>query len=205
MCRSANIIYVDINAQYINFGKIRHYSMGLNTLLLWLKNWAHFLGICSSVNTLGPRQNGRHFLDIFKWIFMNASVWIPIKFSLQFVPKGPVDNIPSLIQIMSWRRPGNEPLSEPMIVILSTRPQWVNYQATDYCIIKSNKIVGSHTFISHYEWKLCTHCDIYMFSANVYHYIYTYIYLINTFLLNWSVRDFSVYSLFFSIYRGQQM
>ena len=48
-----------------------------------------------------------------------------------FVPKCPIDNIPSLVQIMAWRRPGNKPLSEPMFVrlpthICVTRPQWVN-------------------------------------------------------------------------------
>ena len=40
-------------------------------------------------------------------------------------------NIPSLVQIMAWRRPGDRPLSEPMMVswttyICVTRPQWVN-------------------------------------------------------------------------------
>ena len=41
------------------------------------------------VNTLKQRQNGHHFLDdIFKYIFLNANVWILIKISLKFVPKG---------------------------------------------------------------------------------------------------------------------
>ena len=85
-----------------------------------------------SVNTLRPRQNGRHFPDdIFKWIFLNENVWIPIKISLKFVPKVPINNIPALVQIMAWRRPGDKPLSEPMMVCLLkhicvTRPKWVN-------------------------------------------------------------------------------
>ena len=83
------------------------------------------------INTLRPRQNGRHFPDDnFKWIFLNENDWIPIKITLKFVPKGPVDNIPALVQIMAWRRPGDKPLSEPMMVSLTThvcvaRPQWV--------------------------------------------------------------------------------
>ena len=83
-------------------------------------------------NTLRPRQNGRHFADdIFKCIFLNENVWISIKISLKFVPKGRINNIPSLVQIMVWRRPGDKPLSEPMMVSLPThicvtRPQWVN-------------------------------------------------------------------------------
>ena len=85
-----------------------------------------------SVDTLRPRQNGRHFADdIFKYIFLNENVWIPIKISLKFVPKGRTNNIPALVQIMAWRRPGDKPLSEPMMVSLPThicvtRPQWVN-------------------------------------------------------------------------------
>ena len=65
------------------------------------------------INTLRPRQNGRYFADdIFKWIFLNENVWISIKISLKFVPQGSINNIPSLVQIMAWRRPGNKPLSE---------------------------------------------------------------------------------------------
>ena len=76
--------------------------------------------------------NGRHFADdIFKSIFLNENVWIPIKISLKFVPKGPINNNPALLQVMAWRRPGDKPLSEPMMVRLPThicvsRPQWVN-------------------------------------------------------------------------------
>ena len=84
------------------------------------------------VNTLRQRQNGRHFADnIFKCSFLNENVWIPFKISLKFVPKDPINNIPALVQIMAWRRPGDKPLSEPLMVSLTTnicitRPQWVN-------------------------------------------------------------------------------
>ena len=56
--------------------------------------------------------------DIFKCILLNENVWIPIKFSLHFVPKSPMNNVPTLVQIMAWRRPGDKPLSEPMMVSL---------------------------------------------------------------------------------------
>ena len=69
------------------------------------------------INTLRPRQNGRHFTDdIFKCIFLNENISFPIKVSLKFVPKGPINNIPSLVQKMDWRRSGDKPLSEPMMV-----------------------------------------------------------------------------------------
>ena len=58
------------------------------------------------VNTLRPRQNGRHFPDdIFNWIFLNENVWISINISLKFVPRGQINNIPTLVQVMAWRRP----------------------------------------------------------------------------------------------------
>ena len=85
-------------------------------------------------NTLRPRRDGRHFPDdIFKRIFLNENVWILIKISLKFVPKGPINNIPALVQIMAWRRPGDKPLFEPMMASLLThiwvtRPQWANSQ-----------------------------------------------------------------------------
>ena len=105
------------------------------------------------VNTLRPRQNAQHFPDdIFKCIFLTENVWISIGISLMFVPKGPINNIPALVQIMAWCQPGDKPLSEPMIVSLLmhtcvTRPQWVN------C---------SKLWIWHYIMRLCigiSHCQ----------------------------------------------
>ena len=80
--------------------------------------------------TLRPRQNGRHFTDDnFKRVVLNENARIAIEISLKFVPKGRINNIPSLVQIMAWRLPGDKPLSEPMMVRLPThicvaRPQW---------------------------------------------------------------------------------
>ena len=77
------------------------------------------------------RQNGCHFPDeIFKNIFLNENVSVSIKISPKFVPKGPINNIPALVQVMAWHRPGDKPLPEPMLVSLLThkcvtRPQWV--------------------------------------------------------------------------------
>ena len=63
-----------------------------------------------------PRQNGWHFPDdIIKSIFSWMEIWISIKISLKFVPKGSINNTPSLVQTMAWRRPGDKPLPEPMM------------------------------------------------------------------------------------------
>ena len=92
----------------------------------------HECPVIPTINTLRPRKNGRHFADdIFKCIFLNENDWIPIKISLKFVPLGPINNIQALVQIMAWCRPGDKPLSWPMMVrlpthIYVTRPQWVN-------------------------------------------------------------------------------
>ena len=91
--------------------------------------------IRQTINTLRARQNGHRFADDnVKRIFLNENVRILIKISLKFVPKGPINNNPALVQIMAWRRSGDKPLSEPMIVSLPThicvtRPQWVNWRA----------------------------------------------------------------------------
>ena len=83
------------------------------------------------INTLRLRQNGSHFPDdILKWIFLNTNVWIWINISLKFVLRCPINNIPTLVQVMAWCRPGNKPLFEPMMArlpthICVTRPQWV--------------------------------------------------------------------------------
>ena len=90
-------------------------------------SWSVVHAINAWINTLRPRQKGRHF----KRIFLNEDIRILIEISLKFVPKGPINNIPALVQIMTWRRPGDKPLSEPIMVrlpthICVTRPQWVN-------------------------------------------------------------------------------
>ena len=93
----------------------------------------HYLYYCF-IKTLRPKQNGRHFRDdICKCIFLNESIWMSIEISLKFVPKGPINNIPALVQIMAWRRSGERPLYEPMPVCLLThmcvtRPQWVMFR-----------------------------------------------------------------------------
>ena len=95
------------------------------------------------INTLRPRQNGCHFPDdIFKCIFLNENVLFAIKISLTFVPRDLINNIPALVQIMAWRRPGDKPLSQPVMArllthICVTRPQWVNWPFANGKIYRS--------------------------------------------------------------------
>ena len=85
-----------------------------------------------TINTLRPRQNDHLFADdTFKCIFLNENIRISIKISQKFVLKGLINNILALVLIMAWRRPGDKPLSEPMMAVRSlmhicvTQPQWV--------------------------------------------------------------------------------
>ena len=93
-------------------------------------------------NTLRLRQNGQHFtVDILKHISFNENVWISIKISLKFVPKGPINKIPAMVQIMAWHRPGDKSLSKTMLIILQThicitQPQWVKQLYHLFCFSK---------------------------------------------------------------------
>ena len=84
------------------------------------------------INTLWPIQNGRHIADdVFRCILLNQNILISFRISLKFVPNGPISNSPETVEIMTWRRSGAKPLSEPMMLglpthICVTRPEWVH-------------------------------------------------------------------------------
>ena len=66
---------------------------------------------------------------VFQTVFSNRFSWMKIyEFRLKFHN---FNNIPALLQIMAWRRPGDKPLSELMMVsllthICVTQPHWFN-------------------------------------------------------------------------------
>ena len=64
----------------------------------------------------------REKLPFYRWHFqihlLNENIWILIEISLNFLHGGPINWIPALVQIMTWRRPGDKPLSKPMILSL---------------------------------------------------------------------------------------
>ena len=103
-------------------------------------------GASNLINTLRPKQNGWLFADdMFKRIFLNEDICISNKISLKYVPRGLIDNMSTLVQIMAWRRPGDKPLSEPMMIgllthICVTRPRWVKMVSM---ISMEGMVVGS--------------------------------------------------------------
>ena len=134
---------ININAICVtksHFDSVNIYNSRRPRVLSWewrlpLSEQACRVGVTSALffNTLRPRQHGRHFPDdIFKCIFFNENVLISLKISLKFIPNNWINHIPVLVQIMAWRRPGDKPLSEPMMICLLThicvtRPQWGNF------------------------------------------------------------------------------
>ena len=99
---------------------------------------------------------------ISKRIFLNENVWISIKISPKFVHQGPINDIPALVQIMAWYRPGDKPLSELIMVrllthICVTRPQWVKWfhRSGDRDLQgcrKSYNVEHVHTDWTYNEW-----------------------------------------------------
>ena len=92
-----------------------HYSMSGLAIKCHCLSW-------DKVATISRRFFQMHFIE---WKCMNSN-----KISVKFVPKGPFNNIPALVQKMAWCRQGNKPLSEPLMVsllthICVTRPKWV--------------------------------------------------------------------------------
>ena len=70
-----------------------------------METFSASLAICAGNSPV--TQNGRHFADdTFKPIFLNENIRISIEISLKFVPKVPINNNPTLVQIMAWGRYG---------------------------------------------------------------------------------------------------
>ena len=59
------------------------------------------------------------FQTTFPNVFtLEVNVSISIQISLKLVPKGSINNISALLQIMAWHRTAAKPLSEAMMVQL---------------------------------------------------------------------------------------
>ena len=91
-----------------------------------------------------------------RYFHMHFLEWRCINFNQDFTEicsKCSVNNFPSLVQITAWRRPGDKPLSEPVMVnflthICVTRPQWVKVlklKQEDECYHENAIVVISST------------------------------------------------------------
>ena len=84
--------------------------------ILWKTSITMLLFPFRWINSSQPEQNGRHFS---RWYFqMHFHEWKVVYFdwnSIEIVPKGPIDNKSSLIQVRACRQPGDKPFPEPML------------------------------------------------------------------------------------------
>ena len=130
-----------------------------------LGNSHYCLSACGITLThWGRNQVDAIFADIFICILENENEWISPRISLTFVPKVRINNIPVLVQIMAWRRPGDKPLSEPMMVSLLThisvtRTQWVKEYDTQWIwyepIVKHQYMTKNYSGLK-FKWVYCT-------------------------------------------------
>ena len=92
-----------------------------------------------------------------------------MKISLKFVSKCPINNIPTMAQIMAWHRPGDKPLSEIIMFSILThicvaRPQWVKWQKWEP--VRYMKLIFAtlgFVFMSFLKW--CFRHRIYAFAT----------------------------------------
>ena len=121
-------------------------------------------------NITSQGTDSTHFTDIFKHIFFNENVWISINISLKFVPTGPINNIPALVQIMAWRHPGDKPFSL-LTYLCITRHMSVTWDQSIYDLLDkiAANYIGSKLFLQNY-------LEIYMnFLFHFYQFSYLHI------------------------------
>ena len=88
--------------------EFRQWCVNTHSRIMWMQfpmqslKCAIVKSLASFINTLRPRQNGRHFAyDIFKCIFLDENAWNLFKITLKFVPKVRMNNISALVQLMA--------------------------------------------------------------------------------------------------------
>ena len=136
---------------------IHVFAVGVARLYLWLRHLTHW------GRDEMPAILQATFSKTFSWMKMYE---FRLRFH-KFVPKVPNDNISALVQIMAWRRPGDKPLSEPMISFLThicvTWPQCVN--AIYSCI------PGEDGSVESWRWQIdnckCIICAFSMYCVYI--------------------------------------
>ena len=91
-------------------------------------------------NTFKPEKWPNCSNDIFKCIFVNENVSIAIQISLEFVTMDQTKDIPALLQILAWRRPGKSHYLTQW---------WLDYRRI-YASLGLNEIIAN--WVSAYAW-----------------------------------------------------
>ena len=108
----------------------------------------------------------------FQIHFLEWNVSISIEISFEFVSKGTINYIPALVQIMAWRRPGDELLSESMVIrlpthICVTRPWWI--KALFFSLV-SELWLSSLSVMINLEQSWNSLCIYFMIELNCYYF-----------------------------------
>ena len=122
---------------------VKYFSFILHEPIFVFYKSLHWRATLSSNSVPNLTHWGRDKITaISQMTFSNAFSWMEMHefhsrfhWSLFLRFQITIFNIPALVQIMAWRRPGDKPSSEPMIVsllthICITRPQWVNIRSS---------------------------------------------------------------------------
>ena len=94
---------------------------------------------------------------IFKCIFLNENDRVPIRISLKFVPRSPVNNTPELVQV-AWHQTGDKPLSESSSLshIWYTPVDELTSSLVKTCFTAISQVL-SHFQILHRAWQWYSH------------------------------------------------
>ena len=122
--------------------------------------------------------------DNCKCIFSNQNCRIPIRFSLKFVTRGPIDNKQALFRAMAWRQVGDKPLhnqcwSSSLTHICSTRGRWVSTYAPltpsgifHWLVLGPSYIyiyIYIHTYIQRYDCPSIIITIVFIIVIIIYH------------------------------------
>ena len=107
----------------------------------------------------------------FSWMKM---LQLRLKFHCS---KGPINSIPALVETMAWRRPGDKPLSEAMMVsllthICVTRPQRIKSKRLATSFWRNNDAIITlcvHWVVSSHWWCLAVDL-VQRYNENSYYY-----------------------------------
>ena len=134
----------------------------------------HGVTINQLVNTLRSWQNGCHVADdIFKCIQFIENHCVLIQISCKYPSNGLINNTLALVQIMAWRRTGDKPLSEPMMVRFPDTCMRHRASITCYNTPQELQIVSFKCFVllcppANHQWGLV------VFSWGQFHKRYLY-------------------------------
>ena len=106
-------IYINIYIYMHEHWTVLNTDRNTNTVILLFQACAGscYAKIWRMKTILQPPFRRRHF----HMHFCNANVLISVAILLKFVPKHPIKSIQALDHIMAWVRPGDKPLSEPLV------------------------------------------------------------------------------------------